>query len=156
MIGQKKVLDIEVCVDQNTVSNLIKRKEKLDEILVLRLDKLDKSLKLHSDKSDESGRKDIFVSLTGDYIPSSFGCSIECLIRLKKSISEYSSIELVELMSKYEHLDDRPKANNRDELLITRPLIEFDDVPSQAVEAKEQTSDLTDDKWELPKGKDLF
>lgn len=153
MIGQKKTLDIEICVDQSTATNITKKREKLDEILVLRLDKLDKSLKLRQDKSDESGRKDIFISLAGDYKPSSFGCSIECLIHLKKAVSECGSNELADLMSKYESRGRGQETSASSELTITRPLIEFDDSPSQAVEAfeTEKGAEQSDENWEIPK-----
>ena len=155
MIGQKRTLDFEICVDQSTVANITRRKEKLDEILVLRLDKLDKGLKLAQGKLDESGRKDIFISLCGDYVPSAFGCSIDCLIHLQKSVNQYSAIELAELLNKYDNYSkNKNTQNTQNELLITRPLIDLDYDPNKAIEALE-TSKVGDQKendcFEIPK-----
>ena len=153
MIGQKKTLDIEICVDQSTVTNITKRKEKIDEILVLRLDKLDKGLKLRQNRpEDDTGRKDIFISLVGDYMPSCFGCSIQCLVHLKKSVSEYSPSELADLLNKYDNLKStsNKKPSPQNELTITKPLIEFDDNSNTVVEAFETTRE-DKERWELPK-----
>jgi len=156
MIGKSKTLDIEICVDQSTVTNITKRKAKIDEILVLRLDKRDKNLKQQKRQNrpeDDTGRKDIFISLVGDYIPSSFGCSIQCLVHLKKSVSEYNPNELADLLNKYDHVKSTTtKSNQRNELTITKPLIEFDDNPSTSVvEALETCSNEDKEFWELPK-----
>lgn len=151
-IGKKKKLDFEIFVDQSTVTNITKLKERIDEILVLRLDKFDQSLR-HNSPKDDTGRKDIFISLIGNYVTSAFGCSIQCLVHLKKSVSEYSSSELADLLNKYDcskSLSSRI-LSTQNQLTITKPLIDFDDSPSTAIEALETNSNEEKECWEIPK-----
>lgn len=83
--GQKQVLDVEICIDEHSVSDMIKKEGLIDDVLVFHLNKL----------------TELSVSLVGEYVLSSFGCSIECLINLNKPIKEYSASELRNLMEKY-------------------------------------------------------
>ena len=92
--GQKRWLDIEITVDQSMPELA---KGNMSETLVVVL----KSLKAGS----RNQSSEIQISLVGNYRPSSFGSSIECLVHLRKPINEYSSSELATLLSKYDQYD---------------------------------------------------
>nr|XP_006812142.1 PREDICTED: inositol polyphosphate 5-phosphatase OCRL-1-like [Saccoglossus kowalevskii] len=71
MPGDKVEVKFIVLVDKMSASSL-NAGEKLEDILILHLD----------------GGKDFFISISGNYIPSSFGASIEALVRMHGPIRE--------------------------------------------------------------------
>ncbi|CAG5118177.1 unnamed protein product, partial [Candidula unifasciata] len=79
--GQCCEVHVEVYVDKTTVSKLNSGQEKLEDILVLHL---------------ISG-KDSFITITGNYLVSSFGSSIEALIQMHGPIREVPVAELIEI-----------------------------------------------------------
>ncbi|XP_070568021.1 inositol polyphosphate 5-phosphatase OCRL-like isoform X2 [Ptychodera flava] len=82
MPGDKVEVQLIASVDKATVSS-VKMGEKLEDILILHLD----------------GGKDFFVSVSGNYIPSCFGASIESLVRMHGPIREIPEEVLIELES---------------------------------------------------------
>ncbi|CAH1799294.1 unnamed protein product [Owenia fusiformis] len=76
-------VEFEVYIDKNTAPGLNTQQDKIEDILVLHLE----------------GGKDFFVSVTGNYIPSTFGSSIEALVHMYSYIRDVSTAELIELES---------------------------------------------------------
>ena len=81
MPGEKSDVVIEVFVDKRTAHTLNSGQDKLYDILVLHL----------------NGGKDIFITVEGTYIRSSFGCSITGLVQLTVPISELSPGQIISL-----------------------------------------------------------
>ncbi|BFZ10183.1 hypothetical protein BsWGS_13221 [Bradybaena similaris] len=79
--GQCCEIHVEVYVDKTTVAKLNSGEEKLDDILVLHL----------------MGGKDFFITVTGNYLASSFGSSIEALIQMHGPIRDVPVAELIEI-----------------------------------------------------------
>nr|XP_039261080.1 inositol polyphosphate 5-phosphatase OCRL-like [Styela clava] len=69
--GGKLVLEFEVYVNRLSAPLLNSGEERLDDILILHLE----------------GGKDFFITVTGKYLPSCFGMSIEALCRLQKPVT---------------------------------------------------------------------
>ncbi|KAK7107287.1 inositol polyphosphate 5-phosphatase OCRL-like isoform X2 [Littorina saxatilis] len=74
-------VQIEVYVDKSTVSSLNSSKDNLEDILVLHL----------------HGGKDIFVTVSGNYLSSVFGSSLEALIQMHCPIRQVPTTQLVEI-----------------------------------------------------------
>ena len=81
MPGDKCDIAIKVKVDKKTAGALTSGQDKLYEILVLHL----------------VGGKDIFITVGGDYQRSSFGASIEALVRMTVPICELSISAILQL-----------------------------------------------------------
>lgn len=81
MQGSTKQVKITVYVDKESARALNSGEDKLEDILVLHLE----------------GGKDFFVSVSGNYIPSVFGSSIEALVRMYGPIREVPVATLVDL-----------------------------------------------------------
>ena len=75
MPGENSYIVLEVLVDKNTAWTLNSGSDTLYDILVLHLE----------------GGKDIFITVSGQYQKSCFGCSIEALIHLHQPISQVTS-----------------------------------------------------------------
>jgi len=81
MPGEKCEVCLRAMVDKLTAHQLNAGKDKLYDILVLHL----------------LGGKDLFITVSGNYEKSSFGCSINSLVRLKVPISELTPGEVLSL-----------------------------------------------------------
>lgn len=79
--GSTKHVKIIVFVDKESARVMNSGEEKLEDILVLHLE----------------GGKDFFVSVSGNYLPSVFGSSIEALVRMYGPIREVPVATLVDL-----------------------------------------------------------
>jgi len=77
------ILELTVLVDEDSAPPLTSGREKLEDILVLHLEK----------------GKDFFISVTGNYLPSCFGSSLETLVNLHTYIREVPVAQLVDLVS---------------------------------------------------------
>lgn len=84
--GDKLDVELKVYVDIESAQELNSGLEEIYDILVLHLD----------------GGKDLFIEIKGSYKPSSFGSSIETLVRLKIPIDEMPAKEYHELQQKGE------------------------------------------------------
>ncbi|XP_052827352.1 inositol polyphosphate 5-phosphatase OCRL isoform X2 [Octopus bimaculoides] len=78
--GMQEV-ELEVYVDEETVSKLNSHEDKIEDILVLHL----------------IGGKDCFITVSGNFIPTSFGSSIEALIQMQQPIREVPVAQLIDL-----------------------------------------------------------
>jgi len=81
MPGEKADVVMEIYVDKKTAHSLNCGQDKLYDILVLHL----------------MGGKDIFITVSGSYTKSCFGCSIEALVHLTVPIAELTPGEIVSL-----------------------------------------------------------
>nr|XP_020656276.1 type II inositol 1,4,5-trisphosphate 5-phosphatase isoform X1 [Pogona vitticeps] len=68
----KVTVELELFVNKSTAPSLISGEDKLEDILVLHLDQ----------------GKDYFLSVSGNYLPSCFGCPIQALIHMREPIRE--------------------------------------------------------------------
>ncbi|XP_041351900.1 inositol polyphosphate 5-phosphatase OCRL-like [Gigantopelta aegis] len=93
--GESCEIAFEVYVDKTTAADLNKGIEQLEDILVLHL----------------AGGKDFFMTVSGNYIPSSFGSSIEALVQMHGPIREVPVAALIELG--HQGSIDRPEAEKR-------------------------------------------
>lgn len=96
--GSTKQVRLTVYVDKESAGAMNSGDEKLEDILVLHLE----------------GGKDFFVSVSGNYLPSVFGSSIEALVRMYGPIREVPVATLVDL----EHIN----ASNPSTLSDNHPL----------------------------------
>ena len=71
-----------VNVDEDTAPSLNNGHDQLEDILVLHLEK----------------GKDFFITVTGNYLPSCFGSSLETLVHLHTYIREVPVAQLVDLV----------------------------------------------------------
>ena len=81
MPGENTYIKLEVLVDKKTAWSLNSGSDTLYDILVLHLD----------------GGKDIFITVSGQYKKSCYGCSIEALIRMHRPIGEIPPETVCEL-----------------------------------------------------------
>ncbi|XP_028315444.1 inositol polyphosphate 5-phosphatase OCRL isoform X4 [Gouania willdenowi] len=72
---------LEVYVSKDSVTLLNSGEDKIEDILVLHLDR----------------GKDYFITISGNYLPSCFGTSLETLCRMKKPIREIPITKLIDL-----------------------------------------------------------
>ena len=88
------VIEFTVLVDEDSAPPLTSGKEKLEDILVLHLEK----------------GKDFFIAVSGNYLPSCFGSSLETLVHLHTYIREVPVAKLVDLTSSWDEcaLEPRP------------------------------------------------
>lgn len=70
--GETCVVTLELCVDKRTAWQLNSASDSLEDILVLHLER----------------GKDIFVTVSGEYEPSCYGCSLEALARIPCPVRE--------------------------------------------------------------------
>ncbi|XP_065223598.1 type II inositol 1,4,5-trisphosphate 5-phosphatase [Planococcus citri] len=84
MPGEKNDVKLEVYVDKRSAYELNSSKDKLYDILVLHLE----------------GGKDIFITVTGTYVYSCFGMSLDTLSRLRVPIRDLTREELIRLEKK--------------------------------------------------------
>lgn len=71
-------------VSKDSVTLLNSREDSIEDILVLHLDR----------------GKDYFITISGNYLPSCFGTSLEALCRMKKPIREIPITKLIDLVRK--------------------------------------------------------
>lgn len=69
-------------VSKDSVTILNSGEDKIEDILVLHLD----------------GGKDYFLTISGNYLPSCFGTSLEALCRMKRPIREVPVTKLIDLV----------------------------------------------------------
>nr|XP_022289390.1 inositol polyphosphate 5-phosphatase OCRL-1-like isoform X1 [Crassostrea virginica] len=79
--GSSCEVRLEVLVDKTCVASLDASNHVLDDILVLHL----------------TGGKDFFITVNGNFIPSSFGCSLEALVQMHGPIRETPTAQLIEI-----------------------------------------------------------
>lgn len=111
MIGQERRVDFEIEVDESAGADFAKRRGNLSEKLVLAFKEIHENLRKPS-YSVTGVVRDVAITLTGNYTPSSFGSSIECLARLKKPLSDHNATELSDLLNEHHNGDeelDTPK-----------------------------------------------
>lgn len=75
-------IHLEVYVSKDSVTLLNSGEDKIEDILVLHLDR----------------GKDYFITISGNYLPSCFGTSLETLCRMKKPIREIPVTKLIDLV----------------------------------------------------------
>lgn len=80
-IGESCRLQLDMCIDKTTAPALNAGVNKIEDILVLHL----------------KGGKDFFITVSGSYLPSSFGSSIEMLVRMFNPIREVETAKLIEI-----------------------------------------------------------
>lgn len=74
---------LEVYVSKDSVTLLNSGEDSIEDILVLHLDR----------------GKDYFITISGNYLPSCFGTSLDTLCRMKKPIREIPITKLIDLVS---------------------------------------------------------
>uniref|UniRef100_A0AAQ5YD69 phosphoinositide 5-phosphatase n=1 Tax=Amphiprion ocellaris TaxID=80972 RepID=A0AAQ5YD69_AMPOC len=79
---------LEVYVSKDSVTLLNSGEDSIEDILVLHLDR----------------GKDYFITISGKYMPSCFGTSLETLCRMKKPIREIPITKLIDLVRQKKHL----------------------------------------------------
>ncbi|XP_061195086.1 inositol polyphosphate 5-phosphatase OCRL-like [Saccostrea echinata] len=79
--GSSCEIHLDVLVEKTCVAALDASNHVLDDILVLHL----------------NGGKDFFVTVNGNFIPSSFGCSLEALVQMHGPIRETPTAQLIEI-----------------------------------------------------------
>lgn len=77
---------LDVYVSKDSVTLLNSGEDAIEDILVLHLDR----------------GKDYFITISGNYLPSCFGTSLETLCRMKKPIREIPITRLIDLVRKRE------------------------------------------------------
>lgn len=75
-------ISLEVYVSKDSVTMLNSGEDKIEDILVLHLDR----------------GKDYFITVSGNYLHSCFGTSLESLCRMKKPIREIPVTKLIDLV----------------------------------------------------------
>ncbi|XP_064422691.1 inositol polyphosphate 5-phosphatase OCRL isoform X1 [Latimeria chalumnae] len=79
--NEKVEISLDVYVSKDSVTLLNSGEDKIEDILVLHLDR----------------GKDYFITISGNYLPSCFGTSLETLCRMKKPIREIPVTKLIDL-----------------------------------------------------------
>lgn len=82
-LGGSVDIDLEVFVNRSTAPGLNSGKEMIEDILVLHLER----------------GKDYFISVTGNYLPSCYGTSIQSLCQLREPIQDMPQTTLSKLVS---------------------------------------------------------
>lgn len=82
-LGASVDIDLEVFVNRSTAPDLNSGKEQIEDILVLHLER----------------GKDYFISISGNYLPSCFGTSINSLCQMREPIQDMPPETLKELVS---------------------------------------------------------
>ena len=83
--GEKAVINLTMFVTPELVGDVMKSQNRLEDILVLHLE----------------GGKDFFISVSGNYIQSSFGQSLEKLVQLHVPIREVPTERLIDVSSSF-------------------------------------------------------
>ena len=91
------VIELTVLVDEDSAPSLTSAKEQLEDILVLHLEK----------------GKDFFISVSGNYMPSCFGSSLETLVNLHTYIREVPVAKLVDLTSSWDECALEPRQSTK-------------------------------------------
>uniref|UniRef100_A0A672T6C4 phosphoinositide 5-phosphatase n=1 Tax=Sinocyclocheilus grahami TaxID=75366 RepID=A0A672T6C4_SINGR len=86
---------LEVYVSKDSVTLLNSGEDKIEDILVLHLDR----------------GKDYFITVTGNYLPSCFGTSLETLCRMKKPIREIPITKLIDLIDNFSISQEKCRIN---------------------------------------------
>lgn len=81
LLVEDALIEFTVMVNEDSAPPLTCGKEKMEDILVLHLEK----------------GKDFFITVTGQYLPSCFGSSLETLVNLHTYIREVPVAKLVDL-----------------------------------------------------------
>lgn len=76
-------ISLDVYVSKDSVTLLNSGEDKIEDILVLHLDR----------------GKDYFLTISGSYLPSCFGTSLEALCRMRQPIREVPVTKLIDLVS---------------------------------------------------------
>ena len=76
-------IELSLLVDTELAPLLQNKRETLEDILVLHLE----------------GGKDFFISVTGNYLSSSFGSSLETLVHIHTNIREVPTADLIDIVS---------------------------------------------------------
>ncbi|NXA45859.1 OCRL phosphatase, partial [Nothocercus julius] len=79
-------ISLDVYVSKDSVTLLNSGEDKIEDILVLHLDR----------------GKDYFLTISGSYLPSCFGTSLEALCRMRRPIREVPVTKLIDLVSRSE------------------------------------------------------
>uniref|UniRef100_A0A8C6K2F5 phosphoinositide 5-phosphatase n=1 Tax=Melopsittacus undulatus TaxID=13146 RepID=A0A8C6K2F5_MELUD len=89
-------ISLDVYVSKDSVTLLNSGEDKIEDILVLHLDR----------------GKDYFLTISGTYLPSCFGTSLEALCRMRRPIREVPVTKLIDLVSSHilEQLPNRERA----------------------------------------------
>lgn len=89
-------ISLDVYVSKDSVTLLNSGEDKIEDILVLHLDR----------------GKDYFLTISGTYLPSCFGTSLEALCRMRRPIREVPVTKLIDLVSSriLEQLPNRKRA----------------------------------------------
>ena len=90
-------MTLTVNVDEDTAPALNNGHDLLEDILVLHLEK----------------GKDFFITVSGNYLPSCFGSSLETLIHLHTYIREVPVAQLVDLVRTYMYTNSQENNNVR-------------------------------------------
>lgn len=99
MPGENSYITLEVLVDKRTAWSLNSGFDELYDILVLHLD----------------GGKDIFITASGEYQKSCFGCSIEALIQMHQPVSLVATETLCQIeRAAYPPTDPDPATSESD------------------------------------------
>ena len=80
------MIELTVMVNEDSAPPLTSRKESLEDILVLHLEK----------------GKDFFITVSGNYLPSCFGSSLETLVNLHTYIREVPVDRLLDLVREWD------------------------------------------------------
>ncbi|XP_029476002.1 type II inositol 1,4,5-trisphosphate 5-phosphatase isoform X2 [Rhinatrema bivittatum] len=90
MQGAEAVIDLELFVNKSTATQLNSGEDSIEDILVLHL----------------AGGKDYFLSVSGNYLPSCFGSSIQALCYMREPIRDLSAASIRELTLMPLHIKD--------------------------------------------------
>nr|XP_033810207.1 type II inositol 1,4,5-trisphosphate 5-phosphatase isoform X2 [Geotrypetes seraphini] len=90
MQGSEAVVDLELFVNKSTATQLNSGEDSIEEILVLHL----------------AGGKDYFLSVSGNYLPSCFGASLQTLCYMREPIQDLSAESIRELSLMPLHIKD--------------------------------------------------
>ncbi|KAI0240801.1 Inositol polyphosphate 5-phosphatase OCRL [Lamellibrachia satsuma] len=98
-VGATTKISLEVYVDYDTAPSLNSKKDQIEDVLIMHL----------------KGGKDLFISVSGNFLPSCFGSSIEDLVQVFGPIRDVATAPLVDLevadsiTSRKDHPFDIPK-----------------------------------------------
>uniref|UniRef100_A0A8C0EE43 phosphoinositide 5-phosphatase n=1 Tax=Bubo bubo TaxID=30461 RepID=A0A8C0EE43_BUBBB len=95
-------ISLDVYVSKDSVTLLNSGEDKIEDILVLHLDR----------------GKDYFLTISGTYLPSCFGTSLEALCRMRRPIREVPVTKLIDLVSSSEDLFQTPGMQEELEQII--------------------------------------
>ncbi|XP_064422692.1 inositol polyphosphate 5-phosphatase OCRL isoform X2 [Latimeria chalumnae] len=102
--NEKVEISLDVYVSKDSVTLLNSGEDKIEDILVLHLDR----------------GKDYFITISGNYLPSCFGTSLETLCRMKKPIREIPVTKLIDLEKLV--MESFPVDNNKKPLQIPKEI----------------------------------